>query len=547
MATKGQGRAGLFRGMSRSPRRGQTSQTSRVPITGVTYAWDMVSDSLAWGPGAAEALGLPSRDLPKTGQAFSQLVEPGCGQPRQAVIGAAEGSGGTYETRYALRFEPDRVAMVEDAGRWLPDVEGRPAFARGRLRLDPVSGSRDLLPVVLRRRSELLCGIQNGVNEALRSSQTCTLIVGALDADADEADPMASIARALRPMMRRHDLFASLGPRCFALTLTCCPAADASSAMRRLAGLLKDHPAAATLRLGAACAPDHTFKATKLLRFAEQALASGIARGETCTFYDGRPKASPAAGRVPFDWVAALNDRSLTLACRPVVEAQSRAPALMQACAALSRPEGGVVALGPGPRLKEANLPLLVDARMLELAADHLNDHPDARLALPISAGTVQESEWLPMLAAHLGARPGIESRLLIEVPEAALTESRTVLGRLHAMKALRIGLSLTGYGAGHVSPDLLRMLPIDLLKIDGVFIQPLKRSTDDRLAVRTLIDRAQHLGIATAAEWVDDEANARLLAAWGVDYLQGGLFGEPEAVQQPSTLHQVLKKARSR
>ena len=30
---------------------------------------------------------------------------------------------------------------------------------------------------------------------------------------------------------------------------------------------------------------------------------------------------------------------------------------------------------------------------------------------------------------------------------------------------------------------------------------------------------------------WVDDEAIARLLAAWGVDYLQGGLFGEPQAV----------------
>ena len=113
-------------------------------------------------------------------------------------------------------------------------------------------------------------------------------------------------------------------------------------------------------------------------------------------------------------------------------------------------------------------------------------------------------------------------------------------------MKALGIGIALTGYGAGHVPPAQLRVLPIDLLRIDGVFIQPLKRSTDDRLHVRTLIDRAQHMGIATAAEWVDDEATARLLAAWGVDYLQGGLFGEPEALVQPSTLRQMLKKARA-
>ncbi|MBA1154837.1 EAL domain-containing protein [Microvirga mediterraneensis] len=539
MATKGQGRTGLFKGVSR-PRR----QASRSPLppASVTYAWDMVSDTLTWGPGAAETLGVPAKDLPKTGQAFSHLIEHGCGLSRRDAIASAEARGGAYETRYALRFEPDRVTMVEDAGRWQPDTLGRPAFARGQLRLDPVSGA--LLPAVLNQRSELLCSIQNGINEALRVSHTCTLIVGALDDQG--ADAMTEIARKVRPMMRRHDLFTVLGPDRFALALTCCPAADAPSAMKRLAGLIGDHPAVASLSLGAACAPDHTFKATKLLRFAEQALASGLERGETCKLYDTRPKSpSPAADQAPFDWVDALNSRNLTLARQPVVEAQSRTPALMQACASLAGPEGRPLMLGPVPKLKDTNLALLVDGRMLELAADYLKDHPGQRLALPVSVRTLQDAEWLSMLAAHLGARPGIESRLIVEVPEAAMAESRTVLGRLHAMKALGIGLALTGFGAGYVTPDQLRMLPVDLLKIDGVFIQPLKRSTDDRLTVRTLVDRAQHLGIATAAEWVEDEATARLLASWGVDYLQGGLFGEPEALPQASGLQRMLKTAR--
>ncbi|WP_262029090.1 EAL domain-containing protein [Microvirga sp. Mcv34] len=542
MATKGQGRTGLFKGVSR-PRR-QASRSHLPPAASVTYAWDMMSDVLTWGPGAAETLGLPAKDLPKTGQAFSHLIEPGCGLPRQDAIAVTADSGGAYETRYALRFEPDRVVMVEDAGRCQPDIQGLPSFARGQLRLDLAPAARDLLPAMLKQRSDLLCGIQNGINEALRVSQTCTLIVGALEDEG--ADAMAEIARKVRPMMRRHDLFTVLGPHRFALTLTCCPAADAPSAMRRLAGLIKDHPAVASLNLGASCAPDHTFKAIKLLRFAEQALASGLERGEACRLYDAHPKAPPPdAEQAPFDWIAALNDRSLALACRPVVEAQSRAPALMQACTSLALPGGHALPLGPVPKLKDTNLALLVDARMLEQAADHLNDHPGMRLALPVSARTLKDSEWLPMLAAHLGARPGIESRLIVEVPEIALAECRTILGRLHAMKALGMGLALTGFGAGHVTPDQLRMLPIDLLKIDGVFIQPLKRSTDDRLTVRTLIDRAQHLGIATAAEWVDDEATARLLTSWGVDYMEGALFGEPEMLPQASSLQRMLKKAR--
>jgi len=119
------------------------------------------------------------------------------------------------------------------------------------------------------------------------------------------------------------------------------------------------------------------------------------------------------------------------------------------------------------------------------------------------------------------------------------------LLGRLHAMKALGIGLSLSGFGIGYVPPSSLRHMPFDMLKIDGVFIQPLQRSTDDRLFVRTLVDRAHNLGIAVAAEWVDDEASARLLASWGVDYLEGALFGEPEAAMPAKSLRQVLKKAR--
>ena len=542
MATKRQGRTGFFQSASRPSRKRQAPQ--RTSAAGITYAWDMISDALTWGPGAAEALGLPGRDLPKTGKAFAQMIEPGCGLSRQEAISGAEAPRRTYDARYALRLEPDRVVMIEDAGRWLPGVQGEPASARGQLRVDPASGARELLPAILRARSELLCRIQNGINEALRASQTCTLIVGSVDGG--ETDLVPEIARDLRPMMRRHDLFAALGPNRFALALTCCPASDAPSAMKRMGALLKNPQAASSLRLGAACAPDHTFRATKLLRFAEQALAAALERDEPRSFYDARPaRPSRAAEQAPFDWIAALNDRSLTLAVRPMVEAHGRAPFLMQACAALRDPEGGTIPLGPVPSLKEANLALLVDGRMLELAADHLTTRPREHLSLPIAPKTLQDPEWLPMLAAHLGARPGIESRLMIEVPEAALAECRRNLGRLHAMKALGIGLALTGFGAGYVSPAQLRMLPVDLLTIDGAFVQPLRRSTDDRLFVRTLVDRAQNLGIAVAAEWVDDEATARLLAAWDVDYLQGALFGEPEAVQQPSALQQVLKRAR--
>jgi len=501
-------------------------------LAGTTYAWDIASDTLAWGPSAPEVLGLPLEDLPRTGEAFAHLLEPCSGPSHQQAISSS--ASGTYDTRYALRLGPAQVVIVQDSGRWQPDTQGRPAFVRGQLRADPASGKQDLLPARIRTRSDLLLAIQNAINDALLYSHTCTLIVGSFEND--EVETVESVARMLRPMMRRRDHFAPLGPRRFALTLTCCPASEASTAMRRLARLLEAHPACASLRLGAASSPDHTFQATKLLRFAEQALARSIGCGEAAGVYDFAHAApQPVMNQTSFDLIRALNERRLTLACRPVADARTRAPALLQACAAQPGQDGRLVPLGPLPQLEEANLALLVDGRMLELAADHLHRHPHERLVLPISPRTLHDAEWLDMLAAHLGARPGIASRLMIEVPESVLADAPAARGRFNAMKALGVGIALSGFGTGYASFAHLQILPIDLLKIDGVFIQTLKRSTDDRLYVRTLIDRAHHLGIAVSAEWVDDEDTARMLMDWGVDYLQGRLFGEAGAVQVPS------------
>lgn len=89
--------------------------------------------------------------------------------------------------------------------------------------------------------------------------------------------------------------------------------------------------------------------------------------------------------------------------------------------------------------------------------------------------------------------------------------------------------IAIDDFGAGHTSLRHLRAFPIDILKLDGAFTQNLRRSTDDRFFVRTLLELAHHLGVETVAEWVDDELQASMLCDWGVTYLQGHLVGRAE------------------
>jgi EAL domain-containing protein (putative c-di-GMP-specific phosphodiesterase class I) len=181
------------------------------------------------------------------------------------------------------------------------------------------------------------------------------------------------------------------------------------------------------------------------------------------------------------------------------------------------------------PSVERAGLVPLLDSRMLELAADDLAGHPDERLSINVSPLTLSRPDWLGLLAAHLGARPGIAERVIIEITETAIiADPQAMRARLDAMKALGVAIAIDDFGAGHTSFKHLRNFPVDVLKIDGAFVQNLSRSPDDRFFVRTLIDLAHHLGITTVAEWVEDEETAQLLAGWGVDYLQGNHCGVP-------------------
>jgi EAL domain-containing protein (putative c-di-GMP-specific phosphodiesterase class I) len=77
-----------------------------------------------------------------------------------------------------------------------------------------------------------------------------------------------------------------------------------------------------------------------------------------------------------------------------------------------------------------------------------------------------------------------------------------------------------------------LRLLCVDMVKIDGSFIENAATHAEDEMFARTLIDLAKNFGIVTVGEWVGDERTAKLLERAGVTYMQGYFFGAPEVAK---------------
>ena len=111
-------------------------------------------------------------------------------------------------------------------------------------------------------------------------------------------------------------------------------------------------------------------------------------------------------------------------------------------------------------------------------------------------------------------------------VDVTAIQDIDETRGFVARVKDLGCRIAIDDFGAGYTSFRNLRKLGVDVVKIDGAFVQHIMRSDDDRAFVRTLIDLAKQLKLATVAEWVQDEQSAKTLAAWGCDYLQGAFVG---------------------
>ena len=338
---------------------------------------------------------------------------------------------------------------------------------------------------------------------------------------------------------------------CPALALRGCPPDQIQIAIERLSDIVSSRPIETPtgpvtihMAFGAATAPQHATEAAGLLRCAEQALVLAKKGQGPLVLYDPvvalgerRRAASP-----PIDVLALLNERRITFACQPVVEAGSRKIAFSEALLRVRGRSGRIANAGDViPAVERLGLIPLLDIRVLELSAAHLAANPLKRLSINMSPMTLESADWLPALSGNLGAYPGIASRLIIELTESlAIRDPDTTRRRLDAMKALGVSIAIDDFGAGHTSFKHLRSFPIDLVKIDGAFAQNLARSPDDRFFIRTLVDLAHHIGVPTVAEWVEDEATATMLAGWGVDFLQGDHCGRPEIVDDagPGSLH---------
>ncbi len=139
------------------------------------------------------------------------------------------------------------------------------------------------------------------------------------------------------------------------------------------------------------------------------------------------------------------------------------------------------------------------------------------------------DEDMLPFIIAQFNEWQIPTHKICFEVTEtAAIANLSYAIKFIHALKEHGCLFSLDDFGSGLSSFGYLKNLPVDYLKIDGLFVKGILKDKVDLAMVKSINDVGHIMGKKTIAEFVENEQIFNLLNELGVDYAQGYGIGKP-------------------
>lgn len=522
------------------------------------FIWDIASDAITWSDQAVAVFtDIPAATI-ASGAQLATLIEPERSVRTEALTRALAAGGGTYRIEYGVRASTTTAVLwIEESGICHAGADGKPLRVEGVVRINNERHARDQQLQKLAQndpatgelnRAYLLASLAEAIEEAARFRTSFAFMLIGIDHLArindafgfDIADEViVEIAKRIRARLRGGDVMGRFSGNKFGLILKNCTIDDANVAAERFLQGIRDDviptqsgPVSVTATIGAVTVPRYARDVNEAINRAQETLDAAKRRRHG-SYAMWRPNVERDAQRrvnirVTDEIVTALNERRIVTAFEPVVQAGSREPAFYEALVRMKQDDGEFL-LAPDivPVAEKLGLIRLVDHRVLELVVAELAAAPTVQLSLNISPDTTMDPDWWASIESMMAANPGVAERLIVEITETvAIQDLDDVRGFVTRLKNFGSRIAIDDFGAGYTSFRNLRKLGVDIVKIDGAFVQNIARSADDRAFVQTLIDLCHRLDIQTVAEWVQDDESAVMLRDWGCDYIQGRLTG---------------------
>jgi len=358
---------------------------------------------------------------------------------------------------------------------------------------------------------------------------------------------LRQLGKVLRRAVRKNDTLARLGGDEFGILMEYCTLDEAHRVANALLKRVRDYQfvwEGQSFRLGVSIGlvgtnkntPDYT----ELLKQADTAcyMAKDLGRNRIHTYLPEDAELAQRHGEI--QWVTRINqaleaDR-FCLYAQPIVPLDGSNDQHYELLIRMEGENGEIIPPGAFlPAAERYSLMGKLDAWVIENAFNLLASNPEFVeqtdfITINLSGQSLVNDDFLELITSQLQTSKVEASRICFEVTETVaisnLTAAITFITRL---KKIGCRFALDDFGSGLSSFGYLKNLPVDYLKIDGMFVKDIVNDPIDYAMVRSINDIGQVMGMQTIAEFVEDSEIRGMLKAIGVNFVQGFGIGKPQ------------------
>lgn len=356
----------------------------------------------------------------------------------------------------------------------------------------------------------------------------------------------AAAERLSRQVLREGDLVARRSGDEFAVLLRDATPELAVSVAQRIARAfeqplsLDDNRLDLTVGVGIACWPLHADAADTLINRAEMAMYAAKKRHAGPQMYEPAMDDSSAQSlSLLSDLREAIVRGELRLHLQPKLALATGAVAGAEALVRWQHPVRGMIPPGQFVPFAEQTgfirqLTLWVFEACAKAWRELHAEGADMVLSVNLSARDLFDSDLPIKLEALLLQHRVPAEAFCLEITESAIMDDpQRALGTLKRLALMGFKLSIDDFGSGMSSYGYLKLLPVDELKIDMVFVRNMDRDPVDVKLVRSMIELAHNLGLSVVAEGVENAKIWDQLRELKCDQAQGYHMGKPMALEE--------------
>lgn len=233
----------------------------------------------------------------------------------------------------------------------------------------------------------------------------------------------------------------------------------------------------------------------------------------------------------------AFDNDAFELYCQPYRHLQNTQQTALSFEVLLRLPSEGGEVLSPAqffPLINEFGLQFELDKWVIRNTFQVLNRYVSDwqlidRCCINLTAQALTQPDLANSIVEQAQTHTIPLTKICFEITESMpLANESNVLENISQLRNVGCKIALDDFGTGYASFDYLRRIPLDILKIDGSFVEQIDRNENDRAIVANISQIAQNMGLITVAEFVESEQHADILRELNVVYAQGFGVAKP-------------------